>query len=175
MKIFRSMVNSILVIWFLLSLFRQYPDDAYDRFIRIPFVEGNFLLPNWKFFAPNPGIEDSVLMYRTGVTDDKNGDWSEWQRLIPPVDRSWWELFYSPRSRLDKGIFDIMTAAQMAMPLNGEDDQYRKYLDLLLGCVRREAKPRTGGKYVQALVVNSAGHEEKVSPRYELTFGAIPL
>lgn len=170
----RQVVNGILVGWFLTTVVAQYPDDSYARFRRLGPLTQHFLIPNWKFFAPNPGVDDYVLVYRTGSVD--SGRWTEWQRLADPPRSRVVDAFYSPSSRWHKGILDIVSSLKMVAHLGAEDRRVLACRNLLLDLVRESlrASQATDPEF-QIMVVRGSGYEESVPPRYDYIFAPTPL
>lgn len=173
MNVLRRLVNSGLVAWFLVSAVSQYPDDSYARIRRSRLLASNFLIPNWKFFAPNPGIDDYVLLYRTGSEAD--GAWSDWQRLLPVAKRKLSSAFYSPESRFDKGVLDIVSTMKLVAPAGPDDERFRACKSLLMGCVRTRMRPRPGDTHLQVMVVRASGYEDSLPPKYDLVFTPEPI
>jgi hypothetical protein len=62
------------------------------------------LLPQWSFFAPNPGTMNSHLVYR----DRRAEGWGAWQELCPPaVPRARW--LWNPSRFERKALTDLLS------------------------------------------------------------------
>lgn len=60
-------------------------------------------LPQWRFFAPNPGVDDTHLLFRSRAADDQWGAWDE----FPLTNQAkWLSLFWNPGTRAPKALFD---------------------------------------------------------------------
>ncbi|UCR87905.1 hypothetical protein [Mycetocola spongiae] len=61
------------------------------------------VMPNWRFFGPNPGTNDYHLLYRFGR---RNCPLTQWVEVPTAVPRGWNSLFWNPGSRGPKAVFD---------------------------------------------------------------------
>lgn len=61
------------------------------------------LLPNWRFFAPEPGRHDHHVLYRT---IGESGP-TPWDEVWPITPRRWLHTAWFPGRRREKGLFDI--------------------------------------------------------------------
>ncbi|MGL5862551.1 MAG: hypothetical protein ACRCY9_14965 [Phycicoccus sp.] len=66
-------------------------------------------LPQWRFFAPNPGVENTHLMYRTGRDDC----WGEWREKPFTNPMRWYAVAWNPGSRAPKVLFDTVQQLQL--------------------------------------------------------------
>ncbi|MGY5123171.1 hypothetical protein [Streptomyces nigrescens] len=64
------------------------------------------LIPNWRFFAPEPGVHDYAFIYRTTDTD---GSRSRWQGVDLITGRKMQQLVWFPARRPEKAVFDLAT------------------------------------------------------------------
>lgn len=89
-----------LVLHAALTVFDNLPDAGRPIAHRIRTFG---TLPQWRFFAPNPGIENFALVAR------RSGDegWSKWDQ-IPIANRlSWYSGLWNPGGRGPKVLFDL--------------------------------------------------------------------
>jgi hypothetical protein len=105
---------SALCVWFVLSVVNQFRRissilSRYDEFA---------LLPRWTFFAPNPGIHDQFLIWRTAdaaldLSDqaawpDHAGDITPWRELAhDALDGPVIPCLWNPSRRTLKSILDL--------------------------------------------------------------------
>lgn len=68
---------------------------------------GGWTLPGWRFFAPNPGVQNVHLLVRTG-DGETTGAPSEWQDVTPAIGHHITNVVFHPRSRGPKALFDAM-------------------------------------------------------------------
>ncbi|WP_147392852.1 hypothetical protein [Actinomyces sp. 2119] len=158
----------VFTAWFLISAAAQYPDDSYTRIRRLGgSLANNFLIPNWKFFAPNPGIEDVVLLYR--IRDSSSGIWSAWRRVLPEYRPSLLRSFISRESRLNKGVLDIYSTLQ-GLHDGLYEKEYIACRNLLHSFVKARIERPSGADMFQLMIAHSAGYEDKLLPRYDAVF-----
>jgi hypothetical protein len=61
------------------------------------------LIPTWTFFAPNPGVSDTRLLWRERWVD---GGVSVWHESDPPI-TGYVRAVWNPRKRVRKAITDV--------------------------------------------------------------------
>lgn len=103
--------------WFFLSLLGQiWPRDSALR--RIP-IGG--LIPDWRFFAPNPAVEDRIVIYRFKSARDEVGP-VETLRLSPGGALRW---IWNPGTRRHKALFDLTDGLhRLADKLNNGEERH---------------------------------------------------
>lgn len=57
-----TLAQSALVAHIVVTAFENLPPNQVSLGMRLPVFKK---IPQWRFFAPNPGVEDICLMYRT--------------------------------------------------------------------------------------------------------------
>ncbi|GAA1113312.1 hypothetical protein [Arthrobacter flavus] len=149
-----------LVITFL----SQLPGNAFDRLRRTD-VFG--LIPNWKFFAPVPAMEDHELFHRAQL---QSGDYSTWTRTSPPAPRQLAHLVWFPGRRADKGIFDHASELVQLTIADGLEDvgvapSYRLIQASAEAAVRRT---HPDAPAYQFAIVRHAGFDDSVEPQVAL-------
>lgn len=65
------------------------------------------LLPNWRFFGPNPLTSDLHLLFRTVTVD---GNSSIWREVGPQGARPLRSAIWNPERRVRKALFDIVVS-----------------------------------------------------------------
>src|SRR5580698_7748189 len=102
-----AIFGCVLAIWFVLSISAQLSVSVLPRAIRLHKLlkpaDPLGLIPRWTFFAPNPGIYDNHLLFRTGPTIDSLGDWREIEIICRPVFGS---FIWNQRKRQRKAFTD---------------------------------------------------------------------
>ncbi|AZZ50568.1 hypothetical protein C5E02_13190 [Rathayibacter rathayi] len=68
---------------------------------------GGWTIPGWRFFAPNPGVQNVHLLVRTGDGTSPTAP-SLWQDVTPIIDHRALNVALNPRSRGPKALFDAM-------------------------------------------------------------------
>lgn len=106
-KVITSLVRTVLVAHIVVTAIDNLPDDKISIRMRFPSI---FAVPQWRFFAPNPGIEDLYIMYRS-----RQGgmNWSPWRDLSFRNTRKSLTALWNPGSRNPKALFD--TASQVRL------------------------------------------------------------
>ena len=106
--------NAIAIIfgsWFTLTLLGQHPGGNHRSRELLARLSSTIFMPNWAFFAPNPGTYDDHLFYRIR---EGNG-FSLWKETNATSNRdssTWLSPFYSGVSRQSKGIIDIFSTLE---------------------------------------------------------------
>jgi hypothetical protein len=109
MKIVRRIGDAVaiaLAAHVALTVFENSPDA------KISFGSRSKLLarlPQWRFFAPNPGVENTHLMYRTGEGER----WGEWEEKPFVNSLPWCAIAWNPGSRAPKALFDTVQQLQL--------------------------------------------------------------
>ncbi|MFE5598103.1 hypothetical protein ACFQ8O_02730 [Streptomyces coelicoflavus] len=88
----------------------QHPNSAFNR---LEARDRFSLLPNWRFFAPNPATYDYHFFYRT---QDTSGTTSEWRTVDVIEGRKLHQILWFPTRRPEKAIFDI--CSELLGPMN---------------------------------------------------------
>ncbi|MDO4255315.1 MAG: hypothetical protein Q4C81_09285 [Kocuria sp.] len=174
MNLKRILIGAVFGTWFTVTAFSQHPDDKYSRARDLLRGAGGMAVPNWKFFAPNPGVEDTVLMYRTGCPDDH--EWGAWSRVSDPPGKDILSSFYSPSSRKAKGILDIF----MSLGTGQQDPDAWEAHDAGMRLIRAAtvgqlASVPDSHTHFQTMLLHSAGYETKIPPRYQVIFPPEPI
>ncbi|WP_299034050.1 hypothetical protein [uncultured Pseudokineococcus sp.] len=157
--------------WCAVTVVSQHPNRAFDRFRGG--VLTSALLPNWRFFAPEPAMHDFRLLHRCLREDGTQTTWEDTHDIAP---RTWQNAFWFPERRRDKALIDLcnelLTHVQQ---MSAEDLPGTIAYQLLRRFVAREVRAREalqpGGAPVvglQFLVVRDAGHDEEPDPEYLL-------
>lgn len=102
-----AVASSAISLHVVVSALQNTPDD-FNLDLR-PFT-GGWPLPGWRFFAPNPGIQNVHLLVRTRSLDtvaaeNASGPWVD---ITPPIYHSPLNVLWNPRSRGPKALFDCM-------------------------------------------------------------------
>lgn len=95
-------VSSALAVHLVVTAFENSP-DAKVSFSARSTALGR--LPQWRFFAPTPGIDNTHLFHRS--SRDAAGDtWGPWTELslVQPI--TWTALVWNPGTRGPKALFD---------------------------------------------------------------------
>ncbi|MFT5254471.1 MAG: hypothetical protein ACI87N_003543 [Flavobacteriales bacterium] len=95
----------IFGIWLILTVLWQFPvfrkKTKFSSFLIL-----NQMIPTWTFFAPNPGIFDTHLLFRD---KSENNDLSEWEEICLINKRQFFHFLWNPNKRKMKLIVDAMS------------------------------------------------------------------
>ncbi|MFC4493859.1 hypothetical protein ACFPA8_06890 [Streptomyces ovatisporus] len=143
------------------TVIAQHPNKLFDR---MRSRDALSVVPNWRFFAPNPGVHDSHLLYRTLSVDDET---SEWIQLPLNPERTLLQAFWFPDRRLGKSIFDVgdelVRFLQEGFQMLTKLPSYRT----LVGYLRREIRESGDGgrvKGFQFAFARSTGYDMSEEP-----------
>lgn len=165
MKAGRLAEGAVAVVaggWLVLTALSQHPSRAFDRVRKLD--KPGVLLPNWRFFAPEPAVHDFRLLHRVRTADGVVSDWTESVTIArrQPVQTVWY-----PDRRRDKAINDLcneiisLLAAQETRIVHFPC--YRLLRDHLATVVRRDSPEAVGFQWV---VARTAGYDETEEPDY---------
>lgn len=124
-----------------LTFFHNSPDAKVNAARLSPLLAG---LPQWRFFAPNPGIEDTLVFYR--ARRHSTAAWGAWQEVRVPPTLPWHGLVWNPGSRAAKVIFDagqqMVLQVQYGLPFEMApcSEAYRLVRDLVAERARGEGE-----------------------------------
>lgn len=65
------------------------------------------VVPDWRFFAPNPAVHEYRLLVRDRLDDETVTDWED---LMVTHTRRHRHAVWSPQRRMEKGLFDATAA-----------------------------------------------------------------
>lgn len=100
-----TLAVGLLSVWLLLTVIVQVPKARTWIRRRDPFI----IVPEWRFFAPQPAQGDYHLLYRDIFSDGTVGPWQEEFTLGP---RKVSQALWHPGKRDRKALFDIVTQLQ---------------------------------------------------------------
>lgn len=98
----RTVAAGAGVAWVLLTGLSQHPSRSFDWARR--YDPAGVLIPNWRFFAPNPATHDSRLAHRILWGDGETSEWFETHEI---KDRMVRDPFWCPHRRRDKAVTDM--------------------------------------------------------------------
>lgn len=99
-SVWTGFVALVLSGWFAASVVHQFRRSWWERVARIDTLN---LLPRWRFFAPNPGRHDILLVYRDWIGDEPQ----PWQEVTAPRSRRRWRWFWNPSRYPRKAVHDL--------------------------------------------------------------------
>ncbi|MFJ1934291.1 hypothetical protein ACIOGZ_16755 [Kitasatospora sp. NPDC088160] len=151
-----SLVKAALVTHVVLTVFENLPDDKLPIKMRLPFFPD---LPQWRFFAPNPGIEDLYVFYRTRATPADG--WTTWANLAMRNEAKPLAVLWNPGSRVPKALFDMASQVR-TLASNGAMFEWMLNSDgynLMAGAVRDACRRSSESGDYQFMIVASVPTE----------------
>ncbi|MEV7601338.1 hypothetical protein AB0O91_28625 [Kitasatospora sp. NPDC089797] len=161
-------VPVVLAGWFVASVLGQHPDRSYDKVRTLDRTGAGILIPNWRFFAPNPAVQDQHLVYRLASADRTRH--TPWREVYTVTPRRLVHAFWFPGRRMEKAIFDVASTLlhnQGAMtPLHTDAKQsaYR----LVNEFVRSRIVGEPDFPLFQVMLVRYSGHDHSEDPVYDM-------
>ncbi|MER6914400.1 hypothetical protein ABT354_22245 [Streptomyces sp. NPDC000594] len=153
----------------------QHPGDLFGR---IREKDPLALIPNWRFFAPNPSVHDSEFCYRTL---SEQGETSPWTALSLVPERTLRHMVWFPDRRVGKAVFDvgsdIVRVIAQGFPAAERLPSYR----LLVGFLRRRIHEAGGGttgdrvKGFQFAYARTAGYDTSEEAEWLFISPYIPM
>ena len=93
-------VIPIFGAWLVISVFAQFSKKRWMLWLRYNDIFA--LIPLWTFFAPNPGVTDTRLLYRDRLVDAQYSPWIE----VKFSNNSVLNAFWHPEKRRKKVVMD---------------------------------------------------------------------
>ena len=169
---------SCFAAWLAGTVLSQHPDRQFDRLREC--AAGRLLLPDWRFFAPEPGQHDYHVLHRVLTADDEV---TPWQLTLadprrPGHQRSWKDLFWHPDLRHNKALFDVCRG--LAIHINEGRDltqtfQYRLLRDFVERTVRAQYLSQEPPAGCQFMIAQYTGYDDDHEPGYLMVSPFIAL
>lgn len=163
-----------LAVWFGATAASQHPVRSFDR-VRDRDKVG-LLLPNWRFFAPEPAQHDYHILHRVLTADGGQTGWEETTRITP---RAWNQMVWFPDRRREKGLFDVCSQLVALMNRPGLDvtrfPAYRVLRDSVDLTVREEYADQEPPQGFQFLIARHTGHDQTHEPDYVFLSPFVPM
>ncbi|WP_410585746.1 hypothetical protein [Amycolatopsis sp. lyj-108] len=157
-KVIARVLAAGLLGWFFVTCCAHHPGrrirwaEALDR--------RRVLIPDWRFYAPEPMVHDHYILCRDLVGDAA----TTWRRLTSYPQRRLSHALWNPDSRAGKAVADAagrtILAAAAGVPI-AEINSYR----LLVNYVCRNVPHAEGAVATQFVVLRSAGYDAAEKPR----------
>lgn len=171
-KKFREFTGvACLAGWLTVTTFSQHPDRGFDKLRKLD--PTGLFIPNWRFFAPEPAVDDTYLVYR--LHNFETNDYTDWYSANQSQKRHLLQTFWFPGRREEKAVFDV-TAGFLSNVNAGVSPSETRRLSafkLLTNYVRREISQKSTSKIegfsqFQWMIVRFSGYSEieKVSYDY---------
>jgi hypothetical protein len=160
-----TLVAAGLAGWFVATAASQHPLRQFDR-LRTYDPLG-LLLPNWRFFAPEPAQHDIRLLHRVLAAD---GATSPWEETYSITGRRPLQMVWFPQRRRDKALFDavshLLTCLAIPRVNIASTYAYRLIEDAVRHRVRRSHSTGPSPRGFQFVIAEHAGYDPDVEPTY---------
>jgi hypothetical protein len=145
--------------WLAATALSQHPVRAFDG-VRTAARRVGLLIPDWRFFAPEPGRWDDHVMVRT-LGDD--GTPTPWRSVNRYGRRRWRHAVFFPENRHEKALADAVAVLLLRLSANDREITDLLEYQLLRGYVEGHLRAERGAdlpRGFQFLVLRDAGHDE---------------
>lgn len=161
--------------WLVVTVLSQHPHRTFDRLRTYDKI--GLLIPNWRFFAPEPAQHDYHLLYRTLSTTGQESPWKSASQINA---RTWGQVVWFPGRRQEKAVFDICNEI---VGLVGKKDVkivdtagYGLLRDFVIRQIRENDDERNQAlEGFQFLVVQYSGHDDSEDPKYAFISPLVPF
>lgn len=164
-------IESVLCAWWITTLLSQHAQRQFDRLRRYDRV--GLVIPNWRFFAPEPAVHDFHLLYRLR---DAEGDVGQWQEAFVVEERQWRHAVWFPARRSEKAVFDVCIDLMGLGTMAPEDRAKAPAHRLIANAIRRRIRESgcADAQDFQFLLVLYTGYEESGEPEYRFVSAPVP-
>lgn len=162
-----------LASWFLVSVLSQHPQRSFDRFRK--FDKIGLVIPNWRFFAPEPAVHDFHVLYRF---QDREGQIVPWSEAFSVEERRLRHAVWFPGRRREKAVFDVAIDLMSLLAANEQTRQQTPSYQLISSAIRRSIRQNpdaSEAEYFQFMVVLYSGYDESGEPQYRFVSSRVPV
>lgn len=172
-KIARYSLYATLGTWFAATVASQDPWRKFEKLRAMD--KTSIIIPEWRFFAPRPGMHDNHLLVRDELPD---GGFTPWKETCAVVERKWFHFLWYPGRRGEKVITDCVGELQTMQPhilANRDSLQVSTTYLTLLNYIINQVPHHPETKGVQFMLANSAGYDKSEKPSILFTSNIHPL
>lgn len=169
----RVALYAVLGTWAVLTTLNQHPRRGFDR-LRILDPTGLWI-PDWRFFAPDPGTLDYHVLYRDRLAGGGMTLWTEIDVFEP---RRLRQVLVHANRRREKALYDAVNDLTRYRPPEGggaEDIQLSVGYLTLLTFVTHAVRHHEDADRTQFLIAMSTGFDEREEPYPVFTSNLHPL
>ncbi|MDX3635662.1 hypothetical protein OG920_03530 [Streptomyces europaeiscabiei] len=152
----------------------QHPFEQFSRFRAKDVLS---LVPNWRFFAPNPCMHDSHFLYRTV---DADGSASPWHDAFATETRKPQHIVWFPTRRADKGMVDACADILPTLEFGGFEGAartpgYRMITENLRVLIRSRGPVPEDVRGFQFALAKATGYDTRHRPSLLFVSPFVPL
>jgi hypothetical protein len=161
-------LSSAIGTWVLATAASQHPHRLFDGLRRFDLT--GLVLPNWRFFAPEPAKHDFHVLHRVLTAD---GEQTRWEETTPITARGWSQALFFANRRREKSMFDVANELITVMAKPNVDVTKTVAFELLRNRVELKVRgdhaagPRPLG--FQFLLARHTGYDDSEQPDYLLS------
>jgi hypothetical protein len=169
-KVLDVALPALFASWFISTVLCQHPDRGYDKVRKLDKTGSGIGIPNWRFFAPEPAVEDQHFLYRL-ANEDKT-EHSEWRSCFTIAPRKAIHAIWFPGRRVEKAVFDVASTLLNNKNNNSPLNEKARVAahDLMVDAVRRRLTPEPGFPYFQIMLIRYSGYDHSEPPKYDMVF-----
>lgn len=148
----RRVIQTALAIHVTLTILDNVPENATSLGIRLPVFKK---IPQWRFFAPNPGVEDIYLMYRT--RREAGAVWEPWRDIPLQVKQSPVNFVWNPGSRSFKALYDATEQLRRLATYRAPNEFVYKSegFEIISDLVESRAREGVGAESCQFMILSA--------------------
>ncbi|MDX3782687.1 hypothetical protein [Streptomyces europaeiscabiei] len=152
----------------------QHPFEQFSRFRSKDVLS---LVPNWRFFAPNPCMHDSHFLYRMV---DADGNASPWHDAFTTETRKPQHIVWFPTRRADKGVVDACADILPTLEFGGFEAAsrtagYRMVTEHLRVLIRSRGPMAEEARGFQFALARATGYDTRHRPSLVFVSPFVPL
>ncbi|MFB9688298.1 hypothetical protein [Amycolatopsis plumensis] len=172
-RVARMVVGGLLGSWFVATALSQDPFRKFPGARR--YDPSGAVVPDWRFFAPRPGMHDYHLLFRDELPDDSV---TEWREILPVEQRVPRHFVWYANRRAEKVLGDSVVGI---IGFSKEADRKKEDIQLsisyltLLNYLTYQEKHHPDAKRTQFLIAASAGYDETEEPMMMFLSNLHPL
>ena len=158
----RYALYGVLGSWLVATTLSQDPTRKFDKIRKLD--PTGSLIPDWRFFAPRPGMHDYHLLFRDELPD---GEVTAWKQISEIERRHPRHLLWYANRRAEKVLADSVVGIvsfNMLEERNKEDIQLTVPYLTLLNYVTHQIPHADDARRTQFLIAASGGYDESEEP-----------
>lgn len=156
-RVWRIGAVGALAGWWAATFLSQHPLRNFDVLRRRP--SGALFVPDWRFFAPEPGQWDNHVMVRTR---ERDGTVTPWRAINTFHPRRLVHAVYFPGHRQEKALLDVVSNLMLRIRTDPGDiadtTDYELLRHHIAHRIRRERAGSELPEGFQFLLLRDAGH-----------------
>ncbi len=159
-----QLVAVLIAGWVLVTATNQHPSRSFDRLRK--YDRTGTLIPNWRFFAPEPAVHDYRVLHRVLEADGAQTPWTETNII---EERRWTQALWYPNRRQQKAVSDVCSEMTGLLQQAGDGIVHTVGYRVLRDHINRLVTTQHAGAVPQGfqfLIVSDAGYDDSEEPRY---------